>query len=435
MQLEGKRLLILGGSRISCEIIRHARELGVVTAVTDWYALEKSPAKQLADEAYYVSTADIDAMAALVRDRKFDGVMTGFTDSVLPYYAALCERVGLPAYGTKEQFSLFTNKERYKALMRRHNVPTVADCRVDLTRFDEAAERLRYPVVVKPTDGSGSRGVTVCHDRDRLRSAVALAEEESKSRGVLVEPYLDAPEATVFWLFDRGEYHLTLIGNRHVKHNQAGELPLPAGYTYPAAVLPRFLENTAPKMKEMFRSVGLQNGMMFMQCKVVDGECVVYDIGYRLTGTLEYINLRRACGYDPMDMIIRFALTGAYGEPALAKKVDPYLGGRYAYNVSLLCRPGKIARISGLEEIGRLPGVVGAVVAHPEGDTITQAMKGRLAQITVRVFGEADSVGRMRDEMLRIQCLAHIVSDAGEELLLPGVEESDFEGTLYEQRT
>jgi len=103
--------------------------------------------------------------------------------------------------------------------------------------------------------------------------------------------------------------------------------------------------------------------------------------------------------------------------------------------VSLLCRPGKIARISGLEEIGRLPGVVGAVVAHPEGDTITQAMKGRLAQITVRVFGEADSVERMRDEMLRIQRLAHIVSDAGEELLLPGVEESDFEGTLYEQRT
>lgn len=55
MGVEGKRLLILGGSRITCEIIKHAKRMGVVTAVTDWYPLEKSPAKQIADEAYYES--------------------------------------------------------------------------------------------------------------------------------------------------------------------------------------------------------------------------------------------------------------------------------------------------------------------------------------------------------------------------------------------
>ena len=49
MNLNGKRLLILGGSRISCEIIRHARAMGIVTGVTDWYALDGSPAKQIAD--------------------------------------------------------------------------------------------------------------------------------------------------------------------------------------------------------------------------------------------------------------------------------------------------------------------------------------------------------------------------------------------------
>ena len=103
MDLKGKRLLILGGARICGELIRHARAMGVVTAVTDWYPLEKSPAKQLADEAYYVSTSDIDAMAALIREKRFDGVTTGFTDSVLPYYAEMCERTGLPAYGTREQ--------------------------------------------------------------------------------------------------------------------------------------------------------------------------------------------------------------------------------------------------------------------------------------------------------------------------------------------
>ena len=223
-----------------------------------------------------------------------------------------------------------------------------------------------------------------------------------------------------------------LLGNRYVKLYQEGELPLPAGYTYPASVQPRFLAETAPKMEQMFRSVGIKNGMMFMQCKIVRGLCVVYDIGYRLTGSLEYINLKEVCGYDPMDMLISFALTGEMGEPEIAKKIDPYLNGQYSYNVSILCKPGKIAKISGVEEIKKLPGVIDVVIAHPEGETITMAMKGRLAQITIRILGKAYSVEQMKREMLEIQQLAQVVSDKGEEMILDGLEESDYIGTIYE---
>ena len=228
-----------------------------------------------------------------------------------------------------------------------------------------------------------------------------------------------------------GQYYMMLLGNRHIKYNQEGELPLPVGYTYPASVQPKFLKEVAPKMEAMFRSVGIKNGMMFMQCKVVNGTCVVYDIGYRLTGSLEYINLKAMCGYDPLDMLIRFALTGDMGEADIAKKADPYLAGKYSYNVSLLCKPGKIAKIVGLDEIRAIPGVLDVVVAHPEGDTITEAMKGRLAQITVRILGRADTLDDMKREMFAIQRAAHVISENGEEMLLSGLEESDFEGTVY----
>ena len=138
------------------------------------------------------------------------------------------------------------------------------------------------------------------------------------------------------------------------------------------------------------------------------------------------------CGYDPMDMLIRFALTGDMGEPEISRKVDPYFGCKYTYNVSLLCKPGKIAKITGLEKIKKLPGVIKVVVAHPEGDEITQKMKGLLAQITVRILGKADSIEQMKNEMLEIQHFAHVVSSEGEEMILPGLEESDYEGTVYE---
>ena len=422
MELKGKRLLILGGSRISCEIVRHARAMGVVTGVTDWYPLEKSPAKQLADEAYFEDTSKVDAMAEFIKEKKFDGVITGFTDSVLPYYAEMCEKAGLPAYGTKEQFEIFIDKQKYKDLMRKFDVPTIPEYRIDIDSFDETTADIIYPVIVKPSESSGARGITVCHSKEELKTAMEFASKTSESNEILVERYIDAPEVTIFWLFVDGQYYLMMLGNRHVKHNQDGVIPLPAGYTYPSSVLPGFIRDTAPKMKEMFRSVGIKNGMMFMQCKVTDGICRVYDIGYRLTGTLEYINLKALCGYDPLDMLIRFALTGDMGEPEIESKADPYFGGKYGYNVSILCKPGKIAKISGLDEIRKLPGVINAVVAHPEGDQITEKMRGLLAQITIRILGQADDIETMKAEILEIQRLAHVISDEGEEMNLPGME-------------
>ena len=432
MDLQGKRLLILGGSRISGEIVRRARAMGITTGVTDWYPVERSPAKQEADEAYVVSTSDIDAMAALIRDKRFDGVVTGFTDSVLPYYADICARTGLPAYGTREQFEIFLNKRKYKDLMRTFDVPTVPEYRIDPDRFEETAESVVYPVLVKPGDSSGSRGISVCRNREELRAALAVAERASERKEVLVEQYLDAPEASIFWQFAGGEYHVTLLGNRYVKNSQPGALPQLVGYTFPSALTPRFLAEDRPKMEAMFRSVGLRDGMMFMQCKVVDGRCLVYDIGYRLTGSIEYHTLRAMCGFDPLEMLIRFALTGDAGEPELARKADPYLGGKYAYNVTLLSRPGKIAEIRGLEEVRALPGVTHVLVSHPAGEEITEGMRGLLAQITVRVLGQADSIPAMRRDMLRIHDMIRILDPAGNDLGLPGVTEADFDGVIYE---
>ena len=200
MDLQGKRLLVLGGSRISCEIVHHAKAMGITTGVTDWYTLENSPVKQEADEAYSVSTRDIDGIVTLLKEKKFDGLITGFTDSVLPYYAEMCERAGLPAYGTKKQFEIFTDKEKYKKLMQEFDIPTIPEYSIDVERLDETTQGIVYPVIVKPADGSGANGVTICNSKADLITAIPFATDCSKSKEILVEQYIDNPEATVFWL-------------------------------------------------------------------------------------------------------------------------------------------------------------------------------------------------------------------------------------------
>lgn len=419
--LKGKRLLILGGMRISCEIVRKAKAMGIYTIVADYNKIEDSPGKQIADEAADLSVIDVEAVVAYVKKHEVDGVIVGFNDMLLPYYAEICENAGLPCYGTKELFEILIAKDKYKSLCRQFGVPTIPE-------YDINDTDIKYPVLVKPVDNSGSRGITICHDRQELEHAVLIGKEASKTGKVLIERYMDGREVTVFWTFQNGNYYLSALGNRHVKHNQGVDvIPLPVGYTFPSVYLPKYRLEVEDNCKRMFHHLGIKDGMMFMQCKVENGTCYVYDLGFRLTGSLEYKILERVCGYNPLEMMIEFALTGKMGEEDIEDKAVPEFKTP-AFNVSCLSAPGSIKAITGIDDVKSFPEVEDVVIAHEVGETITEQMKGLLAQITVRVLGSVKCKDDLLPVMQKIDNTIHIVGEQDEELLLSGIEYSDIEG-------
>lgn len=421
VNLSGKRLLVMGGVHFSCEIIKKAQSMGIYTLVADYNKIEDSPGKQIADEAVDLSVTDVDAVVNYVKNHNIDGVFVGFNDMLLPYYAEICEKCDLPCYGTKEQFDTLIAKDQYKALCRQFGVPTIPE-------YDYNDENIKYPVLVKPVDSSGSRGITICHNREELEAAVEVGRKASKTGKVLIERYMDGREVTVFWTFQDGNYYLSALANRHVKHNQGDDIiPLPVGYTFPSVYLPKYRKEVEENCKNMFRFLGIKNGMMFMQCKVEDGTCYVYDLGYRLTGSLEYKILERVCGYNPLEMMICHALTGKMGEESIAEKAKPEFAFP-AFNVSCLCAPGKIKEITGIEEVRSMPDVEDVVVAHYPGETITEQMRGLLAQVAIRVLGSVPTKEDLFPVMQCIENTIHIIGKNGEELLLSGIEHGDIEG-------
>ena len=419
--LKGKRLLILGGMRFSCEIVNKAKEMMIYTLVADYNKIEDSPGKQIADEAVDLDITNVDAVVSFIKSHSIDGVIVGFNDMLLPYYADICDKAGLPCYGTKDQFETLIAKDKYKELCRQFGVPVIPE-------YDIADENIKYPVLVKPVDSSGSRGITICHNREELEAAVIIGRKASKTGKVLIEKYMDGREVTVFWTFQDGNYYLSALANRHVKHNQGNDvIPLPVGYTFPSVFLTKYRNEVEANCKCMFRHLGLKDGMMFMQCKVEDGTCYVYDLGFRLTGSLEYKILERVCGYNPLEMMICFSLTGKMGEESIAGKAVPEFKTP-AFNVSCLCAPGTIKEIKGVEAVKQLPEVEDAVLAHLPGETITEQMRGLLAQITVRVLGSVSAKEDLLPIMQYINNVIHFVGEKGEELLLPGIEYSDIKG-------
>lgn len=408
---------------LSCEIVRKAQELGVYTLVADYDKVEDSPGKQIADEAVDLNVTDVDAVVSFIRGKRIDGVFVGFNDMLLPYYAEICEKSGLPCYGSKELFETLISKDRYSALCRRFDIPTIPEYKID-------DKDIQYPVLVKPVDNSGARGITICHDKKQLGEGIERAKRASKAGKALIEKYIEGPEVTIFWTFQNGNYYLSAMGNRHIKQNQGEDvLPLPVGYTFPSALLPGYRSEVEENCKRLFHHLGIKDGMMFMQCKVQDGTCLLYDLGFRPTGSLEYKLVKRVCGYDPLEMMIRFALTGKMGTEDIAPKVNAEFATP-AFNVSCLSAPGTIREIRGLDEVRAFPEVEEVVVAHSPGETVSEQMRGLLAQVTVRILGTVASAPLLFPVMKKVHDTIHIVSTDGKELLLPGIEPEDLRGYI-----
>jgi biotin carboxylase len=426
--LKGKRLLVLGGSRISCEIVNKAKEMGIFTVVTDWYPLEDSPAKKIADKAFMTSTSDVTAILKLIKDEKIEGILTGFTDSTLPYYSQICKESELPCYATEEQFKILTNKKIYKRLCRDFGVPVVDE--YNIADFKENnTNGSRFPLLVKPADNSGGRGITVCNNQQDLFRAYEKALNYSESKEVLIERYIEGKEVTVFFLLQDGEIFLTAMGDRHTKHNHEDVIALPVAYTFPSVHLAKYQQMIEPNVKKMFESIGLKDGMVFMQCLVESGECVVYDIGYRLTGSLEYKLIEKVCEYNPLEMMIRYALTGKMSENFNIEKVQPNWD-KYACNVSFLVKPGIIGKINGIEEILNIPGVVDVVLNHIEGEEIPESAKGTLQQIIIRVLATASSQSHLKELLDKIYGSLKVISVDGKDMLLDGFNSDELGSVL-----
>ena len=135
------------------------------------------------------------------------------------------------------------------------------------------------------------------------------------------------------------------------------------------------------------------------------------------------------CGYDPLEMMIRYALTGKMGDEDISQKVNP-LFATPAFNVSCLCAPGTIKSITGIETVKAMEEVEDVVLAHVPGETITEKMRGLLAQITVRVLGSVKKKEDLFPVMQMIGNTIHLVGENVEDLLLPGIEYEDIEGTV-----
>lgn len=415
--LKRKKILFLGGPALMCDVVKTAKSMGLETIVTDWYPVEKSPAKKIADKYFMISTSDVDGVVKLIKNESIDGVLTGFTDSTLQYYQQICNKAGLPCYLTENQINITTNKLKFKELCKKFGVPVVEEYSINSFPINDQQLKIKYPVIVKPIDNSGGRGISICRNDIELEEGYKKALSFSESKKVLIESYMDCKEATIFYVFHNGEIHLTLMGNRHIKHNQKGVIPLPVAYTFPSKYLPLYQKELNDNVRDMFKFIGMKNGMVFIQTFIEDGRCIFYEMGYRLTGTLEYKIIEKISGINPLSMMILFSLTGNMSYSINNVNFFPN-HSQYACNITFLVKPGKIREINGIEKILSFPEVIDAVPSYKEGDTVPISAIGTLKQVVLRVFACTNTKNELDAVIEKIHNKLEVISENGKNMLL-----------------
>lgn len=404
-----KKLLVLGGKPIgSCELVRAAQDLGLYVVVADYLPVSESPAKQIADASWELSTADTSALKKRCIEEKIDGILSGVHEFNLRKMAALAEALELPCYCTEWQQDLCDDKVRFKAACREAGLAVSQE-------YSEAEAyelpRSAYPLAVKPRDGSGSRGFTKCMAPEELSAAVSFAQTNSFCNEALIEDFIDSDALIVQYTAHNGDlYFCGLTDKESQKMGEQGA-PVMSLQVAPSIHTHEYLDTVDAKMRDMLESLGMKEGPIWLELFYDKGRFIVNEIGYRFGGSLTYHLVKELYGVDQLKLEIDFSMGVA--EKSFAATKPNHDKSYIIWPLHL--QAGKIVEIEGLDWLRSLPEFVALTQVHYKGDEI--ADWGSAQQVFAYVHLMDEDLNSLLTTMATILEKVHVVDQEGSDML------------------
>ncbi len=414
------KVLVLGGANVHCKLVNAANAMGCYTVVTDY--LTDSPAKKIASESLMYSITDVEGIVQECKAKNVTGILSTHLDPGQRPYQAICDRLGLPCYGTKEQFYQMTDKQAFKRLCERYGVGTIKDYSIE----DVENDRAEYPLFVKPVDSRGSRGQAVCMNREDTVKAIQIAQKESSNGQCIIEKYMaGAPEVQITYFFVNGEAYLIRTADSYRGAEEEGLEKVVVCSVSPSRYDEEYVRTTHPKVVAMLKGLGLKNGPAFMQGFYDNGTFRFFDPGLRFPG-VEYEKIYQAeYQIDFMKLMVEYSLGGSFSIDRLPSDLHRLKGKRAAILFPTVS-PGKIADVSGVEEIKAMPEVVSYSQRHTIDGVIdwTFDVNQRMAEVVVL----ADNTNKLQDAIQKIQEKYRVFDEHGKDIIYAPFDVSRIEG-------
>lgn len=321
-----KNIVIIGANEFQEPLIQRARELGYVSHVFAWQADDVG--EYSADYFYPISIIEKERILEICRKIEPVGIVSIASDLAAITVNYVAEALGLVGNGM-ESAMVSTNKHLMRRAFEKAGLPSCKSVLAD-EGMDLSSINMDYPLIVKPTDRSGSRGIFKVLHPEELESAVAFAREPSFEKRVLIEEFAEGREYSIEYISYEGQHTFLACTE---KFTTGAPMFVETGHLQPpkhmdAETLGR-IKALVPKVLD---SLGVKHGASHTELKIdVKGNIKLIECGARMGGDCIGSDLvKLSTGIDFVGAVIDVACGRA---PALRKSAEPKISAiRFIFN-------------------------------------------------------------------------------------------------------
>lgn len=341
-----KKILLLGGANTQIPSILTAKKMGYYTITCDY--LPDNPGHKFADEYHNVSTTDKEAVLALAKELQIDGILAYATDVAAATAAYVSEAMGFPTSPYKS-VDILTNKDKFRAFLegngfctpRARGYSSVEEAKKDLENF-------KFPVMVKPVDSAGSKGVARMDDAGQLEELVENALQYSRCKRFIIEEYVEKYRYQIAgdgFSVD-GKLVFRCFANEHFS-NKAASPYVPIGESFPYDMPKEVHEKVHAEIQRLLTLLDMKTQAYNFDIRI-DKDYNVYlmEVGPRNGGNMIAQVIEKATGIP----FVEYMLKAAMGEDCSElKMVEPE--GFWSCYILHTLKEGNFKRIKYTDEI------------------------------------------------------------------------------------
>lgn len=258
-----KTLMILGGLEEFVPLVRLAHERGVRTVVADGNT--GAPAKKIADCSYDVDIRDTGACAQIARAEHADAITTAYSDLLLECMVKIADAAHLPCHLTPGQLPYYRDKDVINKTLRKLDLPTPGSVVLREDFSDRELSGLHFPMVIKPLDMYGSRGLVIVKSPKEIREQFAFSCSTSKRKEVLAEEYDPDHEFNIQCWVRHGVVHVLGLADREKTKFDVASIPLSTRNIYPSRLIDHVYDRARRILTSYIRFTKQTEGPLSMQ--------------------------------------------------------------------------------------------------------------------------------------------------------------------------
>lgn len=299
-QINRKKLLLLGGSHAEIPLIKAAQELG-------WFVITTGNNRDglghpFADKTVFADFSDKEAMLELARNENVQAVCSGCNDFALLSTVYVCEKLGLPGHDNFATSIELHHKDKYRALATRLNVPTPqAKVVRNNQEFENAIASLKFPIIVKPVDLTGGKGIHRVSNVDEAREAYKDATARTREDHIVVEEFVQGTNHGFSAMLVKGKVAFAFADNEQYFLNKY----MVSGANTPTTTSDAGLKKLRDYSERIAKELSLVDGILHIQyIEKFDGTPVIIEICRRPPGDLYIKFVKYATGVDYPKFIV-----------------------------------------------------------------------------------------------------------------------------------